>query len=109
MKSASIVPSLFVAALASIVGVGSLSAATPKQRRAQPAHVQTTDISRRIDVNQLNMFITNVGSFAFNRALTDAGLFYPRGTDKSAVPMRAVNSSCWQAGASAVNSPDGVA
>ncbi len=85
MKSARIVPSLFVVALASIVGVGSLSAATPKKRRAEPARVQTTDISRRIDVNQLNMFITNVGSFAFNRALTDAGLFYPRGTDKSAV------------------------
>ena len=76
---------LAVATLIAAVGAGSLWAATPKQRRAKPAAVNrparvfTTDISRRIDVNQINMFATNTGSFAFNLAAGDAGLFYPKG------------------------------
>jgi len=52
---------------------------------ARPTAAQLTSSDRRIDVNQLNMFVTNTGSSAFDFANQDAGLFYPRGTTKSAV------------------------
>src|SRR5262245_39545260 len=52
---------------------------------ARPQAVQVTDSDRRIDINQINMFVTNTGSTAFDFELQDAGLFYPRGTTKSAV------------------------
>jgi hypothetical protein len=82
---------LALAALAVVVGAGSVAAATPKKGRAgkssvsRPNRIATTDISRRIDVNQINMFVTNLGSSAFDLSAGDAGLFYPRGTNSSAV------------------------
>lgn len=82
---------LLAATLAVMVAAGAADAKTPSKRGARPFGVArptkaaTIDIDRRIDVNTLNMFVTNTGSFAFNLAAGDAGLFYPRGTDKSAV------------------------
>lgn len=73
------------------VGVGSADAAVPKGRTAKPFGVQrpvrvsTIDQSRRIDVNEFNMFVTNTGSFAFDLGAGDSGLFWPKGTDKAAV------------------------
>ncbi|MEO5988383.1 MAG: hypothetical protein ABIU54_13145 [Candidatus Eisenbacteria bacterium] len=73
------------------VGVEGANAAAPKGRTAKPFGVQrpvrvtTTDQSRRIDVNEINMFVTNNGSFAYDLGAGDSGLFWPKGTDKSLV------------------------
>lgn len=70
---------------------GSVDARTPSVRNARPfgaarpMRPTTTDIGRKIDVNSINMYVTNVGSFAFDLAASDAGLWYPKGTDKSAI------------------------
>ncbi len=83
-----------MAAIAAIsLAVPSSWATTPTRRGANPFGVQrpvrTTllDTSRRIDANQINMFVTNYGSFAWDIGGTGSppGLLYPKGTNKSAV------------------------
>lgn len=59
-------------------------AAAPKTS-ARPASVQRVDLAKRVDVNQVNMAVSNVGSFAYDFALGDAGLEYPKGSQKTAV------------------------
>lgn len=82
---------LLAASLAVVVVAGAAEAKLPTKRGARPfgvnrpVSVETININRRIDVNTINMFVTNTGSFAFNLSASDAGLFYPKGTDKSAV------------------------
>lgn len=82
---------LLAASLAVVVVAGVAGASAPAKRgarpfgTARPSRATTIDIDRRIDVNNINMFVTNTGSFAFNLSAGDAGLFYPKGTDKSAV------------------------
>jgi len=82
---------LLAASLAVLVAAGDADA---KERsasgsrpfgKARPASVSTIDIGRRIDVNSLNMFVANNGSFAYNLGAGDSGFFYPKGTDKSAI------------------------
>lgn len=46
---------------------------------------QTFDSARRIDVNQLNMWVTNFGTIAWDVTTGNAGLVYPKGTDKTAI------------------------
>jgi hypothetical protein len=41
--------------------------------------------ARRIDVNSINSFVTNYGSFANDIEAQSAGLFFPKGTIKTAV------------------------
>lgn len=62
----------------------SLALASP--RTAAPARVQVQDASRRIDINNLNMFVTNTGSWAndFMNA-NNAGFFFPKGTTSTVV------------------------
>jgi hypothetical protein len=52
---------------------------------ARPFASKAVDSGRRIDINQINMFVTNTGSFAFDFENSDAGLFWPKGTTRSAV------------------------
>jgi hypothetical protein len=52
---------------------------------APPTRTHSFDIDRRIDVNRVNMFVTNFGAFGFNLAFGDAGLFYPKGQPTSAL------------------------
>lgn len=59
---------------------------------ARPANVErdqriTSESSdRRIDVNSINMFVTNLGSFANDFANNNnSGLFFPKGTVKTAI------------------------
>jgi hypothetical protein len=47
--------------------------------------VETIDTSTQIDVNRIGMFVTNVGSFGFDLQNQLGGLFFPRGTDKTAL------------------------
>ena len=46
---------------------------------------QDFDSSRRIDINQLNMWVTNFGTIAWDVTTGNAGLVYPKGTDKTAI------------------------
>lgn len=43
------------------------------------------DINRRIDVNRINMFITNFGSFGWDLTTGNPGLIYPKGSGKTAL------------------------
>jgi hypothetical protein len=57
----------------------------PRARVASPSRLRTMDLVRRIDVNDLNMFVTNFGSWAYDLSTGNAGLIYPKGTGKTAV------------------------
>lgn len=46
---------------------------------------QTFDSVRRIDTNQLNMWVTNFGTIAWDVTTGNAGMVYPKGTDKTAI------------------------
>jgi hypothetical protein len=74
------------------LGVVSIAwSATPARRGATPAraarpfHTEGNDQDRRIDINSINMWVTNFGSFAYDLATGNAGLVYPNGTAKTAV------------------------
>jgi hypothetical protein len=60
-------------------GVGTI------QRRAIPHRATVLDAARHIDVNRMNMFTTNVGSFAWDITTGNAGLVWPKGTNQTAV------------------------
>src|SRR5690242_17848575 len=47
-------------------------------RGTAPVRLHTFDQARRLDVNRLNLFVANDGSFGNNAG--NAGLYYPRGT-----------------------------
>ena len=47
--------------------------------------IETIDTGTQIDVNRVGMFVTNVGSFGFDLQNQLGGLFFPRGTDKTAL------------------------
>jgi hypothetical protein len=49
------------------------------------AAVADIDNSTRIDANNIDMFVTNHGSFAYDIPSSDAGLFFPKGTNRQAV------------------------
>ena len=78
-----------IAAAAMLAGPADAGARTKRSAQpfgtARPMRPSTTDIGRKIDVNNINMFVTNTGSFGFDLAASDAGMWYPKGTDKSAI------------------------
>ena len=43
------------------------------------------DNNTRFDVNSIDMFVTNHGSFAWDITTGNSGLFFPKGTEKTAV------------------------
>src|SRR5258705_9445317 len=55
--------------------------------RRPPAHrsTATTDNAGRMDANNLDMFVTNHGSFAWDLSTSEPGLRYPKGTLKTAL------------------------
>ncbi len=73
---------------AAIVAAPVSTAATRSGQPARPrggSSVLSLDNQRRIDVNRMNMFVTNFGSFAFDLSTGNGGLFFPKGTTKTAV------------------------
>ncbi len=73
-------------------GVSTVDAARPTQLRQvspfgvnRPTRVQTLDIDRRIDVNTANLWVSNNGSFGFDQAAGNTGMYWPRGTDKGII------------------------
>jgi hypothetical protein len=59
---------------------------TKPLRSEETGQILTESSARRIDVNNINMFVTNLGSWANDFAnQNNSGLFYPKGTTKTAV------------------------
>lgn len=61
------------------------AAALHRAGGSRPAAVTNIDVSRRMDLDHLNMVVTNQGSFAWDIATGAAGLVYPRGSGKTAM------------------------
>ncbi|MEZ4652741.1 MAG: hypothetical protein R3E12_03825 [Candidatus Eisenbacteria bacterium] len=84
-RSVSFEPSAlrFASALALLTLATSFSMAAPPESVPDPQ----TDLDRntRVDVNQLDMFVTNHGSFAYNIPDGVSGLVFPRGTDNGVI------------------------
>ncbi|MGH7725050.1 MAG: hypothetical protein ACREOU_06430 [Candidatus Eiseniibacteriota bacterium] len=57
----------------------------PPGTKGQGPGVNIQDTGTRIDVNQVSMVVTNVGSFAFDLQSGNSGLEWPRGTGNTAV------------------------
>jgi hypothetical protein len=59
----------------------------PHERGASPLRAQVTDNSQTIGVNNIRMFVTNTGSFAWDKsgAGQPAGFEFPKGTGKTAL------------------------
>ncbi|HEY6196491.1 MAG TPA: T9SS type A sorting domain-containing protein [Candidatus Eisenbacteria bacterium] len=92
MNIRSKVVGLLAAALALTLGVGVAQAAKPVRSAtrpfgtARPFAVRTSENDRRIDVNNLNMFVSNYGAFAYDTAGNyNGGLFFPNHTPKTAI------------------------
>jgi len=62
-------------------GAGSTRHAAP----AGVAHAAVFDYARRLDVNHLNLFLTNFGGYGTDVASGGPGLEFPRGTAKTAL------------------------
>ena len=81
---------LTIGAAAAGAGLPTAAAALPG-RTASTASVAgtagtlTIDTQRRVDVNNLNMFVTNFGSWAYDLATGNPGLVSPRGPPRPAV------------------------
>jgi hypothetical protein len=85
------------ASVALTIGAVASRAGTPTTRAARsggtlstasvaaPTRVLSLDNQRRIDINNLNMFVNNYGGWAYDQATGNSGVVYPKGTDKTAV------------------------
>src|SRR5688500_16569717 len=63
-------------------------AAAHGRRGAQgtrPPVVNVVDTGTRIEANRIAMFVTNIGSFAFDLGAGNSGLEFPKGTGNTAV------------------------
>src|SRR5262245_29943112 len=77
-----------LAALVVTLAMPGIAAAAPPTDAGAPAPGTTPtgfDAIRRIDANQVNMWVTNFGSYAFDPNTGNAGFIYPRGTNKTAI------------------------
>src|SRR2546422_1371551 len=81
-----------IAVLAFVLALPLSATATARpneQHAARPSRprISVVDNSQRIDVNNISMFVTNTGSFAWDKVDPGqpAGLEFPKGTGKTAV------------------------
>jgi hypothetical protein len=51
----------------------------------RPPVVNVIDTGKKLDANQLSMFVTNIGSFAYDLGAQNSGLEFPKGTLKTCV------------------------
>jgi len=72
---------------------GRPAVAAPRHAAPLP-QTESTDYLRRLDANQLDLFVNNLGGIGFDLSTGSAGLYYPRGTFQS--PLFA--SGLWAAG-----------
>jgi hypothetical protein len=80
LRSASLVLTALVALSNARIVVAAAPAGT-----THPANPAVIDPSTTIDINQIRMFVTNTGSFAFDSNLGAAGFEFPKGSGKTAV------------------------
>ena len=71
-----------VVGLAIVVSVGQVFCAGPDIQRHHPTVVDNVSY---IDANDIKMMVTNHGSFAYDLTSQSAGLWFPKGTDHTAV------------------------
>jgi hypothetical protein len=84
---------LLVVSAVFMAGVTVAEADQPQRSRRSPRATRTETIEaitqidnlRRMDVNRINMYMTNYGSFAWDLTTGNPGLYFPKGTTKSAV------------------------
>ena len=79
---------LSVVALAALVLLPASSWGKPwdgASTRHRPLRTQGVDQSQTLDVNRINMVVTNIGSFAYDIGGNNAGLEFPKGTGKTCV------------------------
>lgn len=77
-----------VGLLVAIACMSSSALAAPRSvrqspRTAAPDRASATDILKRVDINDLSMVVTNVGSFGYDIASGGPGLEYPRNSGKT--------------------------
>lgn len=72
---------LLLTAVIAVSNTGIATAAAP----ARPATPATFEYSAFIDINQIRMGVTNLGSFASDMETGNAGLEFPKGSGKTAV------------------------
>ena len=88
LRSVGLVPAALLTA-ALLMACPAWSAAPGGRRVAAPARmqkagrVQDFDVDRRVDINTLNLWVWNFGSFGF--ADPNPGLIWPKGTTKTAI------------------------
>ena len=51
----------------------------------RPPIINVIDTAKKLDANQLSMFVTNIGSFAYDLGAQNSGLEFPKGTGKTCV------------------------
>src|SRR5687767_12295170 len=74
--------SVVLVALAGPISAANL-AATPRSESGPRS--SSYDYSQKIDANNISMFVTNFGTFAWDVATFNAGLEFPKGSGKTAV------------------------
>ncbi len=87
---------ILLAGLGAASGATSAWSANPTERQDQsvPPASQIIDNDTRIDANNLDMWVTNQGSFSYDIPNQASGLIYPKGTQLTAVYA----SGLWIAG-----------
>ncbi|MEP7027366.1 MAG: hypothetical protein ABI960_02115, partial [Candidatus Eisenbacteria bacterium] len=56
-----------------------------RAQSTRPPVVQVVDTGAKIDANQISMFVTNIGSFAYDLGAQNSGLEFPKGTGNTCV------------------------
>lgn len=72
-------------ALISACAVLVAATAEPAQNTSAGPATQSLDYQRRLDVNRLSLFVTNVGSIGYDLAAANSGLEYPKFTGRTAL------------------------
>ena len=75
------------AVLALVVGAAAPAVAHVRlgTQGTRPPKVNVVDTGTRIEANRIAMFVTNIGSFAFDLGAGNSGLEFPKGTGNTAV------------------------
>ncbi len=72
----------FVLAAACILGLAVPACAAPRPRPSVP-RTQNIDVQRRLDANQLDLFLSNFGNIGYDLMTANSGLYFPRFSGKS--------------------------
>jgi len=74
--------------LVALLAVDAVMAAVPMRHQPSRAEIAIIDGTTTFDANNLEMFVTNVGNFAYDRSASrgrNDGLYFPKGTSQTAI------------------------